>query len=113
MFSTISRKAPSTQIVSVIKPDYSMDVKVRFRFNQVTGEVEVFEVIDEGGMLSSEAEHNREHDRIAAELGNIVERNPQVMEIFANSVPIHPEPTHIDEPLSPEEIQDQKPQQTE
>ena len=44
-----------------------MDVKVRFRFNQITGEVEIFEVTDEGIMVLSEAEHNREHDRIAAD----------------------------------------------
>lgn len=65
-----------------------MDVKVRFRFNQVTGEVEVFEVTDEGTMRLPEAEHNREHDRIAAELGNIIERNPRIMEVYPNSLPV-------------------------
>lgn len=94
-----------------------MDVKVRFRFNQVTGEVEVFEVTDEGIMLLPEAEHNREHDRLAAELGNIIERNPLVMEIFGNSGQTNreliPEQPNIDEPLNSAEIQDQKTRQTE
>jgi len=89
-----------------------MDVKVRFWFNQATGEVEVFEVTDEGTMSLPEAEHNREHDRIAAELGNIIERNPQIMEVFATGVQINPQPIpespNIDEPLNSAETQDQK-----
>ncbi|AOY78731.1 hypothetical protein BJP36_01325 [Moorena producens JHB] len=63
-----------------------MDVKVIFRFNKVTGEVEIFQVDDQGRMSLPEAEHNREHDRIAAELGNIIERNPQIMEVFPNNI---------------------------
>ncbi len=43
-----------------------MDVKVRFRFNKTTGEVEIFEIADQGNQSLPEAEHNREHDRIAA-----------------------------------------------
>ncbi|MEH2368494.1 hypothetical protein [Nostoc sp.] len=93
-----------------------MDVKVRFRFNQVTGEVEIFEVTDEGTMRLSEAEHNREHDRIAAELGNIIERNPQIMEAFPGlsiDRDVIPEQPNIDEPLISPEIQDKKQRQTE
>ena len=94
-----------------------MDVKVRFRFNQVTGEVEVFEVTDEGAMRLPEAEHNREHDRIAAELGNIIERNPHIMEVFANDIPVNtqpiPEQPQIDESLSDSEKQEQQQKQVE
>lgn len=59
-----------------------MEVRVRFRFNKVTGEVELFEVLDEGTMRLPEAEHNRQHDRIAAEVGNVIERDPRVTEVF-------------------------------
>ncbi len=94
-----------------------MDVKVRFRFNQITGEVEIFEVTDEGIMRLSEAEHNREHDRIAAELGNLIERNPQIMEVFSDTVSVEPqpipEPDNIEESSDTTETQDQKQRQTE
>ncbi|OUL34963.1 hypothetical protein BV372_12715 [Nostoc sp. T09] len=93
-----------------------MDVKVRFRFNQVTGEVEIFEVTDEGTMRLSEAEHNREHDRIAAELGNIIERNPHIVEAFpglATDSEVILEQPNIEEPLISPEIEDQKQRQTE
>ena len=59
-----------------------MDVRVRFRLNKATGEVEMFEVADDGPMRTSEAEHNREHDRIATELGRVIERNPRIDEVF-------------------------------
>jgi hypothetical protein len=94
-----------------------MDVKVRFRFNQITGEVEIFEVTDEGIMRLPEAEHNREHDRIAGELGNLIERNPQIMEVFSDT--ISTEPSTISELAKSEdssdvsETQDQKQRQTE
>jgi hypothetical protein len=61
-----------------------MEVKVHFRFNKTTGDVEIFDVTDTGNMRLSEAEHNREHDRIAAELGRVIERNPRVLEVLAN-----------------------------
>jgi hypothetical protein len=73
-----------------------MEIKVRFRFNKATGEVELFEVDDVGPMRLPEAEHNREHDRIASQLGNVIERNPRVMEVAPGTlVPIEettPEP---------------------
>jgi hypothetical protein len=59
-----------------------MEVKVHFRFNKTTGDVEIFDVTDTGSMHLSEAEHNREHDRIAAELGRVIERNPRVLELM-------------------------------
>ena len=94
-----------------------MDVKVRFRFNQITGEVELFEVTDEGIMVLSEAEHNREHDRIAAEIGNLIERNPQITEVFSDSVSIEQqtiaEPDSIEESSDTTETQEQKQRQAE
>ncbi|MGK7877962.1 MAG: hypothetical protein AB4426_33040 [Xenococcaceae cyanobacterium] len=90
---------------------------MRFRFNKVTGEVEVFEVTDEGTMRLSEAEHNRQHDLIAAELGNVIERNPRIMEVFPTNIePIVgaiPEQPNTDESLSSSETQDQKEKQNE
>ncbi len=94
-----------------------MDVKVTFRFNQITGEVEIFQVTDEGIMRLSEAEHNREHDRITAELGNLIERNPQIMEVFSDTVSVEQqtisEPANIEEFSHTTETQDQKQRQTE
>jgi hypothetical protein len=60
-----------------------MEVKVRFRFNKITGEVEVFDVDQEKAPGVTEAEHNREHDRVAAEIGRVIERNPLVQEVFS------------------------------
>ncbi|NEO79507.1 hypothetical protein [Moorena sp. SIO4G3] len=54
----------------------------------VIGDIDrnIFQVNDQGRMSLPEAEHNRNHDRIAAELGNIIERNPQIMEVFPNNI---------------------------
>ncbi len=57
-----------------------MDVKVRFRFNKQSGEVEHFEV-DQDSTLPS-VEHEREHDRLAAEIGALLERLPRVTELL-------------------------------
>lgn len=78
-----------------------MDVRVRLRINKVTGEVEQFEVDDVGTMRLPEAEHNRQHDRIAADLGNVLERNSHVFEVFPGAVPatpVVPEPEPEPEP---------------
>lgn len=75
-----------------------MEVRVRFRFNKATGEVELFEVLDEGIMRLPEAEHNRQHDRIAAEVGNVVERDPLVIEVFPEeAVPVSTMQTDADD----------------
>jgi len=58
-----------------------MEVKVKFRYNRATGQVEMFEIDDQNSMLPA-AEHNREHERIAAEIGRVVERNPHVIEVL-------------------------------
>lgn len=77
-----------------------MEVKIKFRFNKITGEVEVFDVEDTGTMQLSEAEHNKEHDRIASSLGQVVERNPQVIELPSGSATVLTDPTQVveDEP---------------
>ncbi|MER6183266.1 hypothetical protein [Streptomyces sp. NPDC001652] len=56
-----------------------MRVRVRFRFNTETGEVELFQVDDIGS--GSGPEHDAEHDRISAELGQVLARRPDVEEI--------------------------------
>ncbi|MBD0421490.1 hypothetical protein H0H10_20410 [Streptomyces sp. TRM S81-3] len=56
-----------------------MRVRVRFRFNTETGEVELFQVDDIGG--GSGAGHDAEHDRISAELGAVLARRPDVEEV--------------------------------
>jgi len=57
-----------------------MKVQVRFHINKTTGEVEEF-LIDEQGSQLTEAEHNRQHDRIAYEIGEVVARHPNIQEI--------------------------------
>jgi hypothetical protein len=56
-----------------------MRVKVRFRFNAVTGEVEAFEVDDlrDGPRL---ADHNARHDRAAADVARIIEPHALIEE---------------------------------
>jgi hypothetical protein len=61
-----------------------MKVQVRFRFNKQTGEVEEFLIDDQGSQLA-EADHNREHDRIATEIGRVVERHPRIQEVRPGS----------------------------
>lgn len=57
-----------------------MRVKVRFRFNSVTGEVEAFEVDDlrDGPRL---ADHDARHDRAAADVARIIEPNALIEEV--------------------------------
>jgi hypothetical protein len=57
-----------------------MKVKVRFRFNAVTGEVEAFQVDDmhDGPRL---ADHDARHDRAAADVARVVEANALIEEV--------------------------------
>lgn len=57
-----------------------MRVRVRFRFNTATGEVEMFRVDDLGGGVAG-PDHDAEHDRISSELGSVTSRRPEVEEI--------------------------------
>jgi hypothetical protein len=63
-----------------------MEVTVRFRYNKLTGEVEIFDVDDVASNLSVE-EHNREHDRITVEIGSAIVRNPRIQEVPADLTP--------------------------
>jgi hypothetical protein len=54
-----------------------MQVRVRFRYRADTGEVEVFSVDEtEGGPRA--ADHDTRHDRIAADVGRVVDPNPLI-----------------------------------
>jgi len=61
-----------------------MRVRVRFRFREDTGEVEVFEVDDlhDGPPLT---DHDARHDRAAADVARIVEANALIEEIPSGS----------------------------
>jgi hypothetical protein len=63
-----------------------MEVTVRFRFNKITGEVEEF-IVDDVDSRLPKAEHNREHERIATEIGRVVARNPGLEELSPQDVP--------------------------
>jgi hypothetical protein len=69
-----------------------MRVKVRFRFNSVTGEVEAFEVDDmhDGPRLT---DHDVRHDRAAADVAQIVEANALIVEVTPGTVPVATEVT--------------------
>ena len=51
-----------------------MRVKVRFRINVETGEVEEFLITDLGTDVETAADHDAAHDAIAYEVGKLVER---------------------------------------
>lgn len=59
-----------------------MQVRVRFRYRADTGEVELFEVDDlhSGPRL---ADHDARHDRAAADVASIIERNALIEEVAA------------------------------
>lgn len=59
-----------------------MPVRVRFRLNKLTGEVEEFLVDDQDQNLSE-----AEHDRIAAEVGRVLARRPLIHEVSSGAVP--------------------------
>lgn len=74
-----------------------MKVRVKLRFNKLIGEVEEFMVDDEEQLLPA-AEHNREHDRIAAEIGSVLEQHPRVHEVLPGA----PAPAPEQAPVTPE-----------
>ncbi len=55
-----------------------METRVRFTYNKRTGQVEEFSVEQEKTL--PQQEHDKGHDRIAAEIGRVVERNPRIVE---------------------------------
>ncbi len=56
-----------------------MAVKVIFRFNKLTGEVEEFLV--EQDQEQPRERHDQAHEQVAGELGRLIERFPRVMEL--------------------------------
>jgi FtsH ternary system domain X3 len=64
-----------------------MRVKVRFRFNAATGEVEAFEVDDlrDGPRV---ADHDARHDRAAADIARVVEANALIEEVAPGAAPV-------------------------
>jgi len=89
-----------------------MEVKVHFRFNRRTGEVEAFEIDDVNSGLPWD-EHNREHDRIASEIGNLVERNPQIVEGSLHAARSTEREDSLPEPavteVTPEQVRERNP----
>jgi hypothetical protein len=77
-----------------------MKVRVKLRFNKLTGEVEEFLVDDQDLPYLPEAEHNREHDRVAAEIGSVLERHPRVTEVLPGA----PAPERTPATLEPETV---------
>lgn len=76
-----------------------MDYSVRFRVNKHTGQVELFEVDHEGPQTLDDAEHNRRHEQLAAEIGRQIERDPRIIEMLDGVFPDQEEDTeHIAEP---------------
>ncbi|MFJ9894361.1 hypothetical protein ACIQPR_13700 [Streptomyces sp. NPDC091280] len=57
-----------------------MRVKVEFRYNSETGEVELFQV-DDLGRTTRVRDHDAAHDEIAFALGQVLERRPGVEEV--------------------------------
>ncbi len=72
-----------------------MRVRVRFRYNSDTGEVEMF-IVEALGADVSDADHDRRHDAATAEVAGIVDRNPLIDE----TVPMEwePEPGQTERP---------------
>jgi hypothetical protein len=69
-----------------------MPTRIRFRLNKLTGEVEEFLVDDQDRTLPE-----AEHERIAAEVGRVIARNPALEEVLGPPTPAAPEPAE-DEP---------------
>ncbi len=85
-----------------------MQVKVRFRFNKVTGEVEEF-LVEQDSTLAS-TEHDRQHDHLAADIGRILALDPRVAEV-QGGMSLARKPIERQEDQS-EETELQKPRET-
>jgi hypothetical protein len=71
-----------------------MRVKVRFRYNSVTGEVETFDVADmhDGPRL---ADHDARHDRAAVDVARVIEQNALIEEVAPGAQPDTAEPARV------------------
>ena len=83
-----------------------MRVRVSFRVNTRTGEVEHFLIEDTGTGI--EPEHEAKHDRIAYEVGQIVERRPAPEQVVGGGAAsdggqlVH-RPEHLEPPVREQE----------
>lgn len=78
-----------------------MRVKVKFRVNVETGEVEHFLIED----ISTEVEpeHDAVHDRIAHEVGKVVERRPAPEQVPVDKTPLVYRPEDVVPPITAKE----------
>lgn len=88
-----------------------MRLRVRFRFNAETGEVETFLVEDIDGRAPA-ADHDARHDRAAADVGRVVERHALVEQVPAGT---ERAPDHAELHTAPpeQEKQDEAPKRVE
>ena len=64
-----------------------MRVRVRFRYNADTGEVETFLVEDLGGDERA-VDHDALHDRVTADVARVIERHALIDEVLPGSAPV-------------------------
>ena len=81
-----------------------MRVKVRFRYNSVTGEVETFDVSDmhDGPRL---ADHDPRHDRATADIARVIEANALIEEVAPGAEPGAAEPAAAEPARVPAETE--------
>ncbi|MEB8343010.1 hypothetical protein [Streptomyces endophyticus] len=88
-----------------------MRVRVEFRYNAETGEVELLQ-IDDIGRTTRLQDHDAAHDDIAHAIGRVLDRRPDVHEVAADgrtgpvATPAGPERTPEPEPARPERLQE-------
>ncbi|GGK97257.1 hypothetical protein Sme01_35740 [Sphaerisporangium melleum] len=70
-----------------------MRVKVRFRYDPATGQVEFFQV-DDVSTGPREAGHDETHDRVSAEIAGVVERDARIDEVPPGTAPAPIRRTH-------------------
>jgi hypothetical protein len=80
-----------------------MRVRVEFRYNAETGEVELFQ-IDDIGRTTRLQDHDAAHDDIAYAIGRVLDRRPGVQEVVddgrtgpAVALPVPDEPERAPE----------------
>jgi hypothetical protein len=79
-----------------------MRVRVEFRYNSGTGEVELFQV-DDLGRTTQVQDHDAAHDEITFAIGQVLERRPGVEEVVDTGHGAAP--VRAPEPDDPEEVQ--------
>jgi len=72
-----------------------MKVRVRFRYNTETGEVEAFVVEDVGGTRHGR-EHDAVHDAVTADVARLIEQNALIEEVSPGQLPVPPR--HVQRP---------------